>query len=90
MIQHHQVPIHEIEPVQFVARLLGVGHFVIDDECGAFGGGGVALSDLADRTEFAEEGEKGGGVEVVGEVLDEEDSVTRRRLGGRRWKEGKR
>jgi hypothetical protein len=75
VIQHHQVPTHEIEPIQFIARLLRVGDFVVHDERGALGGGGVALPDLADGAEFAEEGEERGRVEGVGEVLDEEDSV---------------
>jgi hypothetical protein len=87
VIQHHQVPIHEIEPIQFIARLLRVGDFVVHDKRGALGGRGVALPDLADGAEFAEEGEEGGGIEGVGEVLDEEDSVdvevSRGRLG--RW-----
>jgi hypothetical protein len=74
VIQHHQIAVHEVEPVQFVASLLGVGDLVVHDECGALGGRGVALSDLADGTEFAEEVEEGRGVEIVGEVLDEEDA----------------
>ena len=80
MIQHHEIPIHEIEPVQLVAGLFGVGDLVVDDERGALGVGGVALSDLPHRTEFAEEGEEGGRVEVVGEVFDEENPVGRGEL----------
>ena len=52
-----------------------VRYFVVHDECGAFRGRGVALSDLADGAEFAEELEEGRGVEGVGEVFDEEDSL---------------
>ena len=75
VIQHHEVSIHEVESVQFITRLLGIGDFVIHDEGGALGGWGVTLSDLADGTEFAEEAEEGGRIEVVGEVFDEENSV---------------
>ena len=75
MVEHHQIAIHKIEPVQLVAGLFGVGDLVVDDERGALGVGGVALSNLAYRAEFAKEGEEGGRVEVVGEVFDEEDPV---------------
>lgn len=75
MVEHDQIAIHEIEAVQLVAGLLGVGDLVVDDEGGALGVGGVALADLAHRTEFAEEREEGGRVEVVGQVFDEEDPV---------------
>ena len=73
MVQHHQVPIHEVEAVQLVAGLLGVLDVVVDDEGGALGGGAVAGADLADGTEFREQVEEGWRVDVVGEVFDEED-----------------
>jgi hypothetical protein len=73
VVEHDQVAVHEIEAVQLVAGLFGVGHLVVDHECGALGVGGVALADLAHRNEFTEEREEGGRVEVVGQVFDEED-----------------
>lgn len=61
MVQHDQVSVHEVETVEFVARLFGVDDIVVDDEGGAFCGGGGASADLADGTEFAEEIEEEGG-----------------------------
>lgn len=74
MIQHHEIAIHEIKPVQLITRLFGIGDLVIHDERGALGGGRVALADLAYGSEFAEEREERWGVEGVGEVFYEEDS----------------
>jgi hypothetical protein len=75
VVQHHEIPIHEVEAVQLVTGLLGVHHVVVDDERSALGGGGGAGADLADGAEFAEEVEERRRVDVVGEVLDEEDAV---------------
>lgn len=75
VIQHHQVPILELEPVQLVVRLLGVGDLVIDDKGRALGALGVAFSDLADRSELSEEVEEGRRINGVREVFDEENSV---------------
>jgi hypothetical protein len=75
VIQHHQVSVHEVEPVELVTGLLGVHDIVIDHERGALGRSGGARADLANGPEFAEEVEEGGRVDVVGEVLDEEDAV---------------
>lgn len=65
MIQYHQVSIHELKAVQFVVSLLSIGDLVINDEGGALGGGSVALSDLADWAEFAEETKKGRWIDGV-------------------------
>ena len=58
MVQHYQIPVLEIEPVELVARLFGVGDVLVDDKDGAFGVVGGALADLADGAEFAEEVEE--------------------------------
>ena len=75
MIQNHQVSVHEVEPVELIASLLGVHDVVIDHERGALGRSGGACADLANGPEFAEEIKEGGRVDVVGEILDEEDTV---------------
>jgi hypothetical protein len=75
MIQHDQIPIPKIEPIQFITCLFRVYHVFIHDVGGSLGGWGVAGADLADGTEFGEEVEEGGRVDVVGEVFDEEDAV---------------
>ena len=75
MVQHHQIAIHEVEPVQLITRLLGVHDVLVYHVRCAFGGVGGSGADLADGTEFAKEVEEGGRVDVVGEVLDEEDAV---------------
>jgi hypothetical protein len=81
VVEDDEVAVHEVEAVELVAGLLGVGHLVVDDEGGALGVGGVALADLAHGAEFGEEGEEGGRVQVVGQVFDEEDAVGERDLG---------
>jgi hypothetical protein len=75
VVQYHQIPIHEVEAVQLVTGLLRIHNVVVNNERGAFGGGGGASADLADGAEFAEEVEEGGRVDVVGEVFDKEDAV---------------
>jgi hypothetical protein len=75
MIQHHQIPISKIKPIQFITGLFCIDHVFVYHVCGALGGWGVARADLADGTEFGEEVEEGGRVDVVGEVFDEEDAV---------------
>jgi len=74
VVEDDEVAVHEVEAVELVAGLLGVGHLVVDDEGGALGGGGVALADLAHGAEFGEEGEEGRWVEVVAQVFYEEDA----------------
>ena len=75
MVQHYQIPIHKVEPIQLITRLFRVDYVFVDHVRRAFGGIGGPGADLADGTEFAKEVEEGGGVDVVGEVLDEEDAV---------------
>ena len=75
MIEDYQIPIHKIEPVQFVAGLFGIDYVVVDDKRGALGSLGSPSADLADGAEFAKEIEERGCVDIVGEVLDEEDAV---------------
>jgi hypothetical protein len=75
VIQYHQVPIHEVEPVQLVAGLLGVHDVVVDDERGTLGSRGGTRANLTDGAKLAEQVEEGRRVDVVGEVLDEEDTV---------------
>jgi hypothetical protein len=55
VVEHDEVAVHEVEAVELVARLLGVGHLVVHDKGGALGRRRVALPDLADGAEFAEE-----------------------------------
>ena len=75
MIEHYQIPIHEIEPVEFIACLFCVYHVLVDHVGGTFGSVRASGADLADGTKFAKEVKEGGGVDVVGQVLDEEDAV---------------
>ena len=75
MVQHDQISVHEVEPVELVAGLLGVDDVVVDNERGALGRGGGASADLPDGAELAKEVEEGRRVDVVGKVLDEEDAV---------------
>ena len=65
MIQHDEIPVLEIEPVELVACLFGVGDVLVDDKAGAFGVVGGSLADLADGTEFAEEVEEFVGGDVI-------------------------
>ena len=75
MVQHDQISVHEVEPVELIAGLLGIDDVVVDDERGALGCGGGAGADLPDGAELAKEIEEGGRIDVVGKVLDEEDTV---------------
>lgn len=75
VVQDHQVPIHEVEPVQLVAGLLGVYDIVVDDERGTLGSRGSARANLTDGAKLAEQVKEGRRVDVVGQVLDEEDAV---------------
>lgn len=65
MIQHHQVPVLEIEPVEFIACLFCVGDVFVYHKCGAFCVVGVSLADLPDGTEFSEEVKEFVGGDVV-------------------------
>ena len=46
MVKNDQVAILKVEPVQFIARGLGVHDIFVDDECGALSVGRDALADL--------------------------------------------
>lgn len=83
MVQHDQIPAHEIEPVQLVTGLLGVRHLVVDHKGRAFGVGRAALANLTDRSEFGEQGKQVGGREIVGEIFNEEDADDQE--GGSAW-----
>lgn len=75
MVQHNQIPIHEVEAVQLVTRLFGVHDIFIDHIRCAFSLVVCARADLSNGPKLAEEIEECGCVDVVGEVLDEEDAV---------------
>ena len=47
VVEDDEVAALEVEAVQAVAGLFGVGHVFVDDEAGAFGVVGDALADLA-------------------------------------------
>lgn len=71
MIQHHEVSVLEVEPIQLVTRLFGLHHILVDDERGALGVVVDPLSDLPNRAKFAKEIEElVGGYVVAGELLD--------------------
>jgi hypothetical protein len=80
MIQHNEIPVHKIETVQFITGLLRIHDIFVDDVGRAFGRVGGACSDLADRPVFAKEIEERLGVDIVGKIFDEEDTVG---LGGK-------
>jgi hypothetical protein len=48
VVKNDQVAILKIEPVQFIARGLGVHDIFVDDECGALGVVCDSLTDLAE------------------------------------------
>lgn len=75
MIQHHQIPIIEIETIQLITGLFCINHVLVDDVRGTLGGGGVAGADLTYGPKFAEEVEEFAVIDVVGEVFDEEDAI---------------
>ena len=85
MIQHYQIPVLEIEPVELVACLFGVGDVLVDDKGGSLGVVGGALADLADGAEFAEEVEEFVRGDVIA-VFGRGKGKVRRRSGGEvRW-----
>ena len=75
VVQHHQIPVHEVEPIQLVTCLFGVHDVLVDHIGCAFGGVGGSGANLADRTEFAKQVEEGGRVDIVGQILDKEYAI---------------
>jgi len=76
MVEDDEVSVHEVKAVQSVAGIFGVHDVLVDDVGGALCCVGRAGSDLPDGTMLAEQVEESGGVDVVGQVLDEEDAIS--------------
>lgn len=75
MVEDYKIAVHEVETVQLVAGLLRIHDIFINHKSGALGFVVGPGANLTDGTKLAEEVKEGWGVDVVGEVLDEENAV---------------